>query len=183
MRVNKVRAVLPLFFLLIVAGCKTMPASDHARYSGFLALTNFSNFTATKNSNGETVLLSPEIKAPIPWNQLVLSWNVKPVPGTFLRIEARAIQQGHTTKFFSWGQWSPDDKTFSRYSITNQKDADGDVRADTLALNQLAGKVQIRLTLGGTKSAVPALKFIGISFCNTKIKSAPLPPNRTAWGK
>ncbi len=160
-----------------------MPASDHARYSRFLAVTNFSNFTVTRTAKGEMVLLSPKIKAPIAWNQLVLSWNAKPVPGTFVRVEARAIQHGHTTKFFSWGQWSPDDKTFSRYSITNQKDADGDVRADTLALNQLADKVQIRLTLGGTNGASLPLKFLGLSFCNTQIKPEILPPNRAAWGK
>jgi len=160
-----------------------MPASDYAQYSRFVAVTNFSNFTATQTSSGDTVLLSQEINSPTEWNQLVLSWNAKPVPGTFIRIEARAIQSGHATKYFSWGQWSPDDKTFSRYSITNQKDADGDVRADTLALNQLAHKVQIRLTLGGTNGATPSLDFLGISFCNTQIKPEPLPPNRAAWGK
>lgn len=160
-----------------------MPASDHARSSHFLAITNFSNFTTTQSDAGEVVWLSPEIKSGIPWNQLVLSWNAKPVPGTFLKIEARAIQAGYKTKFFSWGQWSPDDKTFARYSITNQKDADGDVRADTLALHQLADKVQIRITLGGTNAAMPSLKFLGLSFCNTQIQPEPLPPNHAAWGK
>ena len=160
-----------------------MPANDHARYSHFTAVTDFSSFTITHATNGETVLLSPKIKAPIAWNQLVLSWNAKPIAGTFTRLEARAFQREHTTKFFWWGQWSPDDKIFSRYSITNQKDADGDVRADTLALNQLADKVQIRLTFGGTNANISALKFLGLSFCNTQIKPEPLPPNHAAWGQ
>ncbi len=160
-----------------------MPAIDHARYSHFVALTNFSDFTSSQTTDSDTVLSSPEIRSPIAWNQLVLSWNARPVPGTFLKIEARAIQHGHTTKFFSWGQWSPDDNIFARYSITNQKDADGDVRADTLALNELADAVQIRLTLGGTNGALPALKFLGLSFCNTQIKLEPLTPNQAAWGK
>ena len=181
--VNKVQAILPLFVLLVVTGCKTMPASDHARYSRFIAITNFSDFSPSCNFGGTTVLLSPEIKAPIKWNQLVLSWNAQPVPGTFIRIEARAIQPDHVTKFFSWGQWSPDDKTFSRYSITNQKDADGEVRADTLTLKKMADAVQIWITLGGTNGAMPSLKFLGLSFCNTQIKPEPLPPNRAAWGK
>jgi hypothetical protein len=181
--VNKVQAFVPLLFFLVITGCETMPASDHARYSRFLAVTNFSNFSKAQTANGETVLLSPEIKAPIAWNQLVLSWNAKPMPGTFLHIEARAIQPGHATKFFSWGQWSPDDKMFSRYSITNQKDADGDMRADTLSLNQLADAVQIRITLGGTNGALPSLKFLGISFCNTRAKPERIPANLAAWGK
>ena len=168
---------------LILCGCKSIPVSMHARYSHFTALTDFSNFHRAQNSSGETVLLSPEIKSPVAWNQLVLSWNASATPGTFLKAEARAIQPGHETKFFSWGCWSPDDKIFSRSSVTNQKDSDGDVRADTLALNQMANAVQIRLTLGGTNGNVPALKFLGLSFCNTQIKPEPLTPNRAAWGK
>ena len=172
-----------LFAAAILSGCNTTAVSEHSRCTHFTALTDFSGFTRTQNSSGEVVLLSPEMKSPIVWNQLVISWNPTALPGTFLTVEARAIQPGHETKFFSWGQWSPDDKTFSRYSITNQKDADGDVRADTLALNHPANAVQIRLTLGETNSTLPSLKFLGISFCNTKVQPGLLPPNRAAWGR
>ena len=75
------------------------------------------------------------------------------------------------------------DKAYPRASVRDQKDADGDVRADTLALTQLARAVQIRLTLGGTNTISPALKFLGISFCNTNVTPTALPPNRAAWGK
>ena len=179
----KLMDIALLFALLLSTGCKTTQGSGHTGYSRFVGLTDFSNFFRTQNDSGETVLLSPEIKSPIGWNQLVLSWNAKPVPGTFLRIEARAIQSGHKTKFYSWGQWSPDDIIFQRSSVTNQTDADGDVRADTLALKQLANAVQVRLTLGGTNGALPTLKFLGLSFCNTQIKTEPLRPNRASWGK
>ena len=67
--------------------------------------------------------------------------------------------------------------------MTGQKDADGDVKVDTLILNQLANAIQIRLTLGGANGQLPPLKFLGLSFCNTKITPAILPPNRAAWGK
>ena len=167
----------------VLSGCKTAAVSEARRCSHFTALTNFSSFTRIQNSSGEVVLLSPEIKSPMEWDQLVLSWNAAAVPGTFLKIEARAIQAGHAAKFFSWGQWSPDDKVFLRASVRDQKDADGDVRADTLALNELAQAVQIRLTFGGATKPLPALKFLGLCFCNTKIKSTPLPPNRAAWGE
>ena len=167
----------------VLCGCKSFVASESARYSHFTALTDFSKFTRTQNASGEIVLLSPEIKSPIEWNQLVLSWNAAAVPGTFLTIEARAIQAQHSTKFFSWGRWSPDDQVFLRASVRDQKDADGDVRADTLALNELAQAVQLRLTFGGMIKPLPALKFIGLSFCNTQIKPEPLPPHRAAWGK
>ncbi|MEI9960000.1 MAG: C39 family peptidase [Limisphaerales bacterium] len=54
---------------------------------------------------------------------------------------------------------------------------------DTLVLTQPADAAQIRLTLGGTNGALPKLKFIGVSFSNTKISVAVRPPNHAAWGK
>ncbi|HEV2693344.1 MAG TPA: C39 family peptidase [Verrucomicrobiae bacterium] len=160
-----------------------MHTSSHANYSHFTGLTDLSSFTRTQNSDGSIVLLSPEIKSPIAWDQLVLSWNTTATPGTFLIAEARAIQPQHCTKFYTWGRWSPDDKVFPRASVRDQKDADGDVRADTLTLNSPATSVQIRLILGGTNGTLPSLKFLGLSFCDTKIKPEVLAPNRAAWGK
>ena len=174
-------ALLAAAFAL--TGCKNLPASNHRRYSHFTGLEDFSNFARTQNRSGETILLSPEIKSSGEWDQLVFSWNASAFPGTFLIVEVRAIQSRHTTKFFSWGRWSPDDKVFPRGSVRDQKDSDGDVRADTLSLNSPASAVQIRLTLGGTSNTLPVLKYLGISFCNTQIKPEPLPPNRAAWGK
>lgn len=168
---------------LALTGCNSIPISAHARYSHFKALADFSGFSRTQDSNGEVVLLSPEIKSPTEWDELVLSWNALASPGTLLTVEARAIQARHPTKFYSWGVWSPDDKMFPRGSVRDQKDADGDVRADTLSLKRPAHTVQLRITLGGTNHALPRLKFLGLSFCNTKITSRPLSPNRAAWGK
>lgn len=172
-----------LLAVVATTGCKSLQSSSHAEYSHFIALTDFSTFTRTQNPDGTTVLLSPTFDRPSGWNQLVLSWNATATPGSFVTLEARAIQPGHTTKFYSWGCWSPDDKTFPRASVRDQKDADGDVRADTLSLNHPATAAQIRITLGGTNNALPSLKFVGISFCDTNLKPEALPPNRAAWGK
>ena len=167
--------------LLSIGGVARAAEADG--FSSFVGLTDLSRFTRSQNRRGEAVLLSPEIKPAREWNQLVLSWNVTAAPGTFLLVEARASRPSHTTKFFSWGRWSPDDKTFPRGSVRDQKDEDGDVRADTLALNQPAQAVQIRLTLGGTNNLLPALKFLGVSFCNTTVTPKVLSPNQNAWGK
>jgi hypothetical protein len=156
--------------------------SDQARYSSFRSLTDFSEFNRTK-TNGQVVLLSPKIESTAAWDQLVLSWNATAAPGTFLIVEARAIQPHHTTKFYSWGRWSPDDKFPPRGSEPGQKDADGDVLTDTLSLNSHAQAVQLRITLGGTNDELPMLKFLGISFSNTKIALSPVAPNRAGWGK
>jgi hypothetical protein len=81
------------------------------------------------------------------------------------------------------GLWSPDNRALARASVSGQKDADGEVKTDTLVLKALTKVVQIRVILGGTNGALPALKFLGLSFCNTKVAPAILPPNRAAWGK
>ena len=177
-------SVFPLVLIaLAVCGCKIVPTSGQANYSHFIGLTGFSHFTRTEDPDGTVTLMSPEISSPTEWNQVVLSWNATASPGTFLTVEARAIEPGHVTKYYTWGRWSPDDRVYPRASVPGQKDADGDVRADTLTLNQLVRAVQIRLTLGGTNGTLPVLKFLGISFCNTNIKPEMLAPNRAAWGK
>jgi len=167
----------------IFAGCKTPTPVERSDFSRFTGLANFSNFTRTQTVDGATVLLSPEIPAKIPWNELIVSWNAAAPAGTFLKIEARAIAADHNTGFYTLGIWSPDNQLFKRTSVRGQKDADGKVDTDTLELTHLAEAAQIRVTLGGTGATQPALKFLGLSFANTKIPPAIRPPNPAAWGK
>jgi hypothetical protein len=172
--------------LLVVAlfsGCKTTPVSHGTAFSRFIALDNFSSFTRSQNERGETILLSPEIKSGITWNELIVSWNAEAPSGTFLKVEASAISSRHTTKFYNLANWSLDNKAFPRSSVRNQNDTDGSVHTDTLALTQSADATQIRITLGGAHGAQPILNFLGASFSNTKAQPAVLPPNHAAWGK
>lgn len=187
-RAENVHMLKLLNFVLVLTltaltGCRSLPVSGHKAYSQFIGHTEFSTFAHTENEDGETVLLSPEIKTRAGWNELVLSWNLDAPAGTFLKVEASAFYADRATKFYSLGTWSPDDQAFPRASVRNQKDSDGDVRADTLTLTQPANAVQIRLTLGGTNPISPTLKFLGISFCNTNVTPAGLAPNRAAWGE
>jgi hypothetical protein len=164
-------------------GCKSRPVSSKSGFSHFVGLEKFSDFERSTNESGETVLLSPIIPSRIAWNELIVSWNADAPVGTFLKIEASANLPDHKTKFYTLGNWSPDNKIFPRASVRGQKDTDANVDTDTLILKQLANAAQIRVTLGGTNGALPALKFLGASFANTKIPTATRPPNRAAWGK
>ena len=175
--------ILLLLGIVIMSGCKTGSHSSRSDFSRFVGFNNFSNFTRTRNDQGDTVLLSPQIKSPIAWNELIISWNAKATADTFLKIEACALSPGHATKFFTLGNWSPDNKLFPRSSVRGQQDADGRVDTDTLVLAQTAEAAQIRVTLGGTNDARPALKFLGLSFSNTKVPPISRRPNRAAWGK
>jgi len=167
--------------MMLTAGI--LRAADGDGFSSFVGLKEFSSFARLQGTNGEMVLLSPEIKSPINWNELVVSWNADAAPGTFLKIEARAVSTNHATKFYTMGMWSPDNKAIRRASVHRQKDSDGDVKTDTLVLKQTANAAQIRITLGGTNRESPALKFLGLSFCNTRVTPWTQMPNRAAWGK
>ena len=167
----------------IFCGCKSILVSTKSDFSRFVGLDNFSKFSRAQDENGETVLLSPAIKAQIPWNELIVSWNADAPAGTFLKIEASAILPDHQTKFYTLGNWSMDNNLFPRTSVRGQQDADGSVDTDTLILTQPADAARIRVTLGGTNGARPTLKFLGASFSNTQFPPAARPPNRAAWGK
>jgi hypothetical protein len=172
-----------LFAVALLSGCRTAPVSTGTNFSHFVGLDDFSAFTRSLNEKGETVLLSPQIKSGIPWNELIVSWNADAPAGNFLKIEARAMTPGHNTTFYTLGNWSLDQQTLPRSSVRNQKDADGNVDTDTLVLKQLADAAQIRVTLSGTNGARPSLKFLGTSFANTKVTPAPSAPHHVAWGK
>ena len=161
---------------------RSAPAG-HDGFSRFLGLDDFANFARSTNKTGATVLLSPVVRSPIDWNELVASWNAAAPTGTFLTVEASAVSSGQATKFYSWGVWSPDNGNYPRRSAGRQRDADGEMHTDTLVLTHLADAIQVRVTLGGTNQEMPALKFLGLSFCNTNVTPALPRPNRHAWGK
>jgi hypothetical protein len=164
----------------LLSGCRSVPLSTGTAFSHFIGLEDFSAFARSQNESGETVLLSPQIKSGIPWNELILSWNADAPAGTFLKIEARGILRDHDTAFYTLGNWS---LSKARSSVPHQNDNDGTVDTDTLVLKQVADAAQIRVTLGGTNRTQPTLKFLGASFSNTRITPVPAAPHRAAWGK
>src|SRR5258707_406123 len=152
------RSNIVLLFAAAVAlsGCKSFSPADQKSHSHFTGLADFSRFTPSQNNSGQAVLFSPEIKSPIPWNELIVSWNAGAPAGTFLKIEASVVLPDHNTKFYTLGNWSPDNRNFSRTSVRGQRDVDGNVDTDILVLNQTARAVLLRGTLGGTNGPLPA---------------------------
>jgi hypothetical protein len=169
-----------IYISLLMAGgllpCAGASPSEQCRFLGFHDL---GSFTQTLSSN-EIVLLSPVIKAPIAWNELVASWNVAPASNAVLQIEARGIFSDHQTKFYTLGFWSSTPP--ARHSVGAQRDADGDVKTDTWMATRAGADVQVRLTWSGGRD-YPPIKFLGLSFLDDRVLSGPLPPNRAAWGK
>jgi len=176
-----------LVFLLATAVLPVIPPATWAASTArdnrcaFLGMTNFSGFsTSPGTTRNTTTLTSPEIVAPIEWNELVVSWNVP--PGVHLKVEARAIYPDRATPYYTMGLWSDDPVRFPRESVRRQRDRDGTVKTDTLVLSNLTRKVQVRITVGGAGGQRP-LRFLGLSFCNSTVPATALEPNRAAWGK
>lgn len=172
-----------LVSVLLGSSCGEALAFD-SRGAQFIGLNHFSAFEQTHGATpGEVVLTSPIIQADVHWDQLVASWNADAPPGTYLKLEARALYLQHATTFYIMGNWSPDPARFPRESVPSQKDADGQVSTDTLTLTQPATRVQLRLTFGGADMLKPTLKFVGVSLLDSKASPPLLPPNRAAWGR
>ena len=180
-RIRLILLLLPAAWLL--SGCQSIVVSQAGPFSHFIGLQDFSGFLQVQGPEGATVLLSPEIDAHIPWNQLVVSWNAAAPAGTFVKLEAAARTGDTRTHFYTLGEWSPEGIIFPRTSLPDQADSDGAVDTDTLSLHRLATGVQIRVTLGGANGAKPRLKYLGLSFANTRVPTAVRAPNRAAWGK
>lgn len=172
-----------LLAALPLAGCRAIPAARHSEFSRFVGIGDFSHFTPSHATNGNLVLLSPPLASPLPWNELIVSWNAGAPAGSFLNIEAAAVSPGTATKFYSLGQWSPDGVAFPRTSVRHQGDANGTVDTDTLVLSHPATAVRLRLTCGGVHGARPRLKFIGLSFSNTNAPPVSAPSGHSLWGK
>lgn len=180
---NRYPAVL-LVIIALLASCATLPLSAvESKRCSFLDFKDFSTFTKTPGTApGEIVLTSPEINPPVNWDELVASWDVS--PGVYLKIEARALYPDHATKYYTLDLWSDNPAKHPRESVRRQRNGDGTVDIDTLVLTHHGGKAQVRITMGGPGEASPAmLKFLGLSFCDSKAPAVPLEPNRAAWGK
>ena len=168
-----------LIFILAagaLAGHAAASPGDQCRFIGF---DNLAQFSQTPGSNG-LVILSPVLKAPIAWNELIASWNVGPAAGAVMTVEARGLYPDHQTKFYTLGVWSSD--RAARHSVRGQRDADGTVRTDTWTTTRAGADVQLRITWSGAKP-YPPIQFLGLSFLDDRVAPQTMAPNRAVWGK
>jgi hypothetical protein len=172
-------------FLLAMVGMSACPGfaagplpSDGVEYVGF---TNLSSFTRTTNGGGATVWTSPRVTVTSGWDQLVASWNVEPAAGVRLELEARAFSGTNATRFFHLGQWTLDPAWPSwRTSKLSEPDDDGEVNTDTLVLLRPARAAELRVTIWGPEDR---LRFLGLSFLNTRLTRPSHSADTSAWGK
>jgi len=165
--------------LLLFLSCVLAGAADF-RGAQFIGFERFEGFERTLRE-GELLLVSPKIETSIAWNELIASWNFRGMRSDGLEVEAKAIYPARETKWYSLGKWALETKTFPRESVRGQKDEDGTVDTDILKLTERAKAAQVRITIRGT-NGIGALKFLGLSFCDTSAHREAMKPNKDVWG-
>ena len=187
MRIAVLLALCAAAGVLLVKGeGRTMETGQEGhRGKAFVAVADFAKFEhAAAALPGETTLTSPALSLGLNANEIIVSWNADAPEGAGLKIEAKALYADHVSKWYTLALWSKDGKAFPRESVVGQKDADGDVHTDTLALMQPTDRMQLRVTLSGSADGkTPTLKFLGLSATDTLSAPALLEPNRSVWGK
>jgi uncharacterized protein YvpB len=185
--------IVPLVLLIVpilISRITLASPVDGAGGRKFICFTEFKSFERTQaDKHAEIVLTSPEIDPGIGWDEMVVSWNAE--PSSTLRIEAKSVYPDHDTKWYVMGLWSADPSRAPRESVVKQKDEDGDVETDTLVMKRIGGQVLIRVTFGVDEngrggegeSRGKCLRFLGLSFLETKAKPTHAKPNRKAWGR
>lgn len=169
----------------ILALCSVALGAEHhgRRFLGFESFDTWQRRPGA--STNQVVLDSGVVSAGINWDEFVLSWNVETPAGTGAKFEARPVGVGPSQPFYVMGLWASDPAAGQpRESVRGQKDDVAEVQTDTLVLRKPAEAVEVRVTLTRTGAGLePRLKFLGLSFLDSRVKPPLLAPNPAAWGR
>lgn len=157
----------------LVRGAESVSVPQHV-FLHFNSLAQFSG--ASPASAPEKTVLSPWIASPIPWTELIASWNVR--SNVTLQVQARARIQDRITRFYDLGSWSvvTNDATTSavRGSVRGQLDPDGEVQTDTLVLKSPSTRFQVRLTF--VRGRPEDFQFLGVALSGPHAPDGAPPP-------
>lgn len=132
----------------------------------------------------ETVTVLPPIEPGFAFDQAICSWNIGSPAGAAIKIEARTVEAGTPSGWFTLGKWSPDATLAPRESQNGQKDHDGQVLTDTLVANKLVHQLQLRLSMSNLGTGKPTIKLLTVSFLDSKAAPSADPATPSpAWGK
>ncbi len=157
-------------------------AGEGKRGRLFVGIVDFSEWTC-KQSSGEreVVLESPLIRSAVSFDELVVSWNAS--RSSRLSVEVDVRVWGRWAGPYLLGRWVGGEFADGRTSIKGQKDATGKVSTDTLVLSEPAREVRIRIVFPLETSGVQGLRFVGLSFADSRVAPKALVSDRWAWGR
>src|SRR5262245_1105334 len=119
-----------------------------------------------------TVLLGPEQVSPASFSTAIPSWSAETPQNSWIEVQLRARIAGQWTDFYRIARWDDRADGSARQSITDQRDHDGQVNTDTLALYTPADALQPRLLLRAAGGARPTVRALRVAL------SAPSEPAR-----
>lgn len=111
---------------------------------------------------GASAWITPEVRPPVPFRELVASWNLR--EPSDLEVEVQAVVQGRPGRWWSLGRWSPSAGDRRRSSIPGQRDSTGRVDTDTLVLATAAESVRVRVRFADPGRSPAALKRLDLAF-------------------
>lgn len=132
------------------------------------------------------VVVSPVWKPKRAFDRVTPSFEALTPPGTWIeiRVSAHLVATGTWTKDYSLGVWAHDAGTVRRHSVDRQKDADGDVRTDTLDLASPADAVQVSVILfSADAQTTPELRAVSASTSLRGAPAASIAGDASVWGK
>jgi hypothetical protein len=134
------------------------------------------------HEDGATVeFLQSDITPNAPFDEAILSWNVKHAEGSVLTVEARPKINGRPGPWFSLGTWAPEAGSEVRGSVRNQRTPEGTVRTDILDLATPAQALDLRVALKGPRRAV--LDLVSVTFSRGQPTETTSWPRSDVWGR
>jgi hypothetical protein len=159
--------------------CLGLAHADASRFQ-FWEMSRFDRSTCDLQSKpGKKVLMLPTVTSHTPWDQLIVSWNADAPKSTSMEVWVRGGDLHSWTHWYCMGDWSAAGPPAVRTSRKGQKDADGQVKTDTLILKHCVSCFQVRVVMSGPVT----LHFLGVSLTDSHAKPSPRAPNRQAWGR
>lgn len=153
----------------------TLPASAVLYFDSLATFTRPAPGPDAENSR-----VSPWIASPIPWTELIASWNVR--SNVALHVEARARLGDHVTRFYDLGSWAVVTNhvatRVNRSSVRDQSDTDAEVQTDTLVLKAPATRFQIRLTFLQGLPGPDDFRYLGVSLAGPPTRGSEAPPTK-----
>lgn len=157
------------------AGCCLLLAASWARAEvRWIQVSEFNHFE--RESSGSSAWVSPEWQSPIPFRELVLSWNLQAdsAKASSLQVEAQVKTAGRWGRWWHLGRWggpmagAGTEEAPKRTSIRGQRDETGAVETDTLVLRSDAAAVRVRVRFDDPAAGPVLLKRMDLSLWSPK---------------
>jgi hypothetical protein len=118
------------------------------------------------------------------FNEAIVSWDVSHPKNAALKVQVRPVIVDHKANWYTLANWAGDEFLHPRESVNGQSDADGEVRTDTLHLNQPARILEVEVEMSTiAPGPTPELKLLTVSFADTTANPVDFPEASKAWGQ